>query len=227
MTQQNPENKFWLKWIINYSLGELLVVGAAITVGRLVMVEAAELMSQAPPFVTPIFMIVIGVIEGLIIGYLQWRSIRLLIAHLELRWWLVATVASTAFGWLVIFRPTIFFIAFFVDFGYAKEYFSFLYTILAGVAFGGAIGFAQFFLLRRFYRNAFAWVFSNTMGWMISFLIIYLSVVIIREAHNVFYNVVIVFLACLCSGLVQGIATGTSLRYLMSAKQTDIKTLNK
>ncbi len=219
MNKQASENKFWLKWILNYSLGELLVIGIATTIGRLILVEFADFMSQSPWFVTPLFMILIGMIEGLTIGYLQWRSIRKLAGDLRLRSWLLATVASTTFGWILIFRPTIFLVAFFVDFGFDNKYYSFLYTLLAGATFGGIVGFAQYFILRRFYENAFAWAFSNVVGWMLSFLTIYLSISFIRSAHSLIYSVGVIVLACVCSGLVQGLTTGTSLHYFMSIRK--------
>lgn len=218
-TTEKPGNSFWLKWIINYSLGELLVIGVATTVGRLIMVEFADFMSQSPGYVAPIFMIVIGLIEGITIGYLQWRSIRVLAPGMKLFPWVIATVASTVFSWMLIFRPTIFLIAFFVDFGFASEYYSLIYTLLAGATFGGIIGFAQLFILRRYYKHAFAWLFSTVMGWMLSFLIVYLSISFIKEAHGLFNGFIIILFACMFSGLVQGLTTGTSLHYFMSLRR--------
>jgi hypothetical protein len=219
MSLQTSDNKFWWKWILNYSLGELLVIGIATTIGRLVMVELSDMMSQSPSYVTPVLVIVIGAIEGLTIGFLQWRSMKLLLSDLKANIWILITVAATTLGWFLVIPPTIFLIAFFVDFGLANEYYSFIYSLLAGAAFGGIIGFAQFFVLKKFYRHAFNWVLSNIVGWMFSFFIVYAGIATISGTHSVAYNSGVIVLACVLSGLGQGLITGISLHYLMSVRK--------
>jgi hypothetical protein len=109
--------------------------------------------------------------------------------------------------------------AFFADFNLINKYYSVLYSLLAGAGFGGIVGFAQYLILRRFYNNAIVWFIANSLSWMFSFFAIYFSVSMLSGQHTLFFNVSVMIIACICSGLIQGLITGSSLHFLMSAKK--------
>jgi hypothetical protein len=214
----DTKNKFWFKWVVNYSLKELLAVGVATTIGRLLYVEFSEAINRGPDFVVPLVLTVTGIAEGLSLGYLQWRSLSRLVTNFRKTPWILVTTIMMTIGWVVVIPPSMLLIAFFIDFHLADKYYSILYTLVAGVAFGGICGFGQFFVLKRYYSNAIIWLFSNAFSWMLSFLIVYVCLVFLGGSTGFLSNVFLLILASGCSGLVQGLITGFTLHYLMSVR---------
>lgn len=212
-------DRFWRKWILTYSLSELFVIGVATAFGRLILVELSDFISGLPAPVVWSFLILVGVAEGLTIGYLQWRSLSKLVADFGLGSWIAITVVAFTLAWAVIMPPSIFLIAFFTDFALVNRYYSTLYSMLSGMAFGAIISIGQFLVLKRFFNHAFVWVFSNTVSWMVSFLVISYSVSALLATHSFSYNLTVMILACIFSGLMQGVITGSGLHFLMSVKK--------
>lgn len=214
-------NRFWLRWILNYAFGELLVIGAATAFGRLVLIELSDFIDQSPALVVWLLLATVGVAEGWTIGYFQWHSLNRLLVCFKSRPWIFATIAATTIGWLVIMPPSIFLMAFFVDFHLINKYYSVLYALFAGTAFGGIIGIVQYLILRRYYNNAVIWIFSNILSWMFSFFVICQGVSMLSSGHTLTYNLMIMVFACIFSGLAQGLVTGISLHFLMSMKKAN------
>ena len=212
------EKQFWIKWILNYSIGELLAIGVATTIGRLVFVEFSDEISRSPAFVTPLVLVAIGLTEGWVIGYLQWRSLSRLVIDFKRRSWVYVTMIATTLGWVIVIPPTILLVSFFVDFGLANRYYSILYAALAGVCFGSIMGLGQYFILKRFYNNALVWLVSNAIGWMLSFLVVYFCLSFLDRGNSFLYNFALLGFACVLSGLSQGLVTGTALHFLMSVR---------
>lgn len=208
--------KFWYRWMLNYSFGELLGIGAAATIGRLLFVNFSNVSSTSA--MAFIILVVAGVAEGLIIGYIQWKSLSKLVLHFRPGLWVMVTILSALTGWLLILPPAVMFISFLSKLALISDYYSVFYSTLAGVAFGGLIGIPQFFIIRKFYKNAAIWIFANTIGWAFSFLVIYSALSLLSNTTSFVYNLFVIVGACILSGLAQGIVTGTSLHFLMSVK---------
>jgi hypothetical protein len=171
------------------------------------------------PAITPILLIIAGTVEGCIIGYLQWKSLAKLVVNFEPSPWILTTIVSTVVGWLLVLPPAILFISFLTKFSILDNYYSILYIMAVGLAFGGIVGIPQFFIIRKYYRNAIVWIFANTLGWMLSFLIVSASFSMFNYFSVFIYNAVLMVMACVLSGFVQGIVTGTSLHFSMSLRK--------
>jgi hypothetical protein len=213
------EKKFWFRWILNYSAGELLGIGAAATIGRLLFVEFSKESAAASTFVTFVILLIAGSVEGFVIGFVQWRALSKMITHFKPNPWIILTMASTSVGWILILPPAIMLISFFTKLSIIDEYYSLVYTAIVGVAFGGLIGITQFFMIRKFYDRAFAWIFASATGWMFSFLIIYSAIALLAGPEAFFYNLSLVVISCMLSGFVQGIVSGTCLHFFMTVKK--------
>jgi hypothetical protein len=219
MKYMKPDRIFWLRWIVNYSLGELLAIGLATLIGRLLLIELSDQLAHAPGLITPLMLAVIGLAEGWMIGYVQWRSLSRLVVNFKRRLWIVVTMAVMVVGWLIIVPPAIFFISLFIDFHLTAHYYSILYTALAGLCFGSVIGTGQFFVIRRFYKNSMMWVAANSVSWMLSFLLVFFCLSLLEHSGNVFYNLTLIIMACAGSGFVQGALTGAVLHFLMPVQE--------
>lgn len=214
------KGRFWYQWIVKYSLGELLGIGAAAVTCRLLLFEVSDVIAQSPSYVTPLVLAISGLAEGWIIGYLQWKSLSKLVADLGKVVWVVVSIVSMIIGWLLIIPPAIFFISIFIDFSLEREFYTFLSTAVMGLSFGGIVGMGQYFVLRKFYKNSLIWILANAIGWMLSFLLVYLSLAVMKQTHSILMNILLIIIACILSGMVQGIVSGLALRSIMSIKRS-------
>jgi hypothetical protein len=215
------DQKFWYRWMLNYSAGELLGIGAAATIGRFLFVGFSKLSvsSGSSYAVTLLILIIAGMAEGLIIGYVQWKSLSKMIIDLKPKPWIVITTLATIAGWILVLPPTVMFISFLSKISFINHYYSILYTAMVGMAFGGLIGIAQFFIVNKYYRNSLVWIFANVVGWTFSFLVIYTALLWFKDSPAYIFNLVLIAGSCILSGLAQGIVTGTSLHFLMSVRR--------
>lgn len=209
------DEKFWSRWIFHYSIGELVGIGIAAIIARLLYIGYSEIDDGQSPTLNTFVLVVAGTLEGLIMGYVQWRSLSRVIGSLKPAPWIITTTLSSAIGWLLIFPPAVLIIFFFARLSAHTQYTSVLYTLLAGLTFGGLIGICQFFIIRNYFNNAIIWFFANAISWALSFLILYFALSFVGA---VLINTVVIILACLASGLAQGMVTGTSLYFLMRVK---------
>jgi len=209
------EEKFWHRWILSYSLGELFGIGAAAIIARFLYMGYSELGHGRSPVLDILVLIIAGTSEGLIIGYVQWKSLSRVIKSLKPAPWIMTTTLASILGWFLILPPAILIVFFFARLSPGDQYTSMLSALLAGVAFGGLIGIAQFFIIRKFVTNAIIWIFANSVSWALSFLILYF---VLLSFSGSLISTLLIVLACLSSGLAQGMVTGTSLHFLMSIK---------
>jgi hypothetical protein len=205
--------------MLNYSFGELLGIGAAAIIGRFLFIEFSGASAGSSFTLTYAILIMAGAAEGFIIGYVQWRSLSKLLRHFKPLPWILTTTLSTIAGWLLVLPPAVLFISFLSKISLISNYYSMFYTALIGIAFGGLIGIPQFFIIKKFYKNAIIWILANTVGWTLSFLIIYFSVSMLTNDSSFAYGLLLIVTACVLSGLIQGIVTGTSLHFAMTIKK--------
>jgi hypothetical protein len=209
------EERFWHRWMISYSLGELFGIGVAAIIARFLYMGYSQLDSSRSPTLDALVLIAAGTSEGLIIGYVQWKSLSRVIRNLKPATWIITTTLTSILGWFLILPPAVLIIFFFAKLSADNQYTSILYTLMAGAAFGGMIGLAQFFIIRKYVNNAVIWAFANSISWSFSFLILYFA---LSYFSGSLVNTLLIILACLSSGLVQGMVTGTSLYFFMSIK---------
>lgn len=215
------EKPFWRKWIINYSLGELIGIGIAASIGRFLFFTFPDNSVVSQSALTIMILIIAGIAEGYILGHIQWKALSKIVPGFTPILWILVTTFSALVGWLFVLPPGIMFIAFLSKISLISTYSSYVYTMIVGAVFGGLIGFPQFFIIRKYFKNAGVWIISNTIGWMLSFLIVYSALLLFNNTASFAQNFLLIALACILSGLVQGIVTGTSLHFLMSIRKTD------
>lgn len=212
-----PVQVFWFKWMLNYSFGELLAIGAAAMIGRFLFINISN--TPITTFTTVSILIIAGAAEGFIIGCIQWKSLSKVLLHFKAVPWIIITTLSAVVGWLLVLPPAIMLISFLTRFSLISNYYSIVYTALVGISFGALMGVPQFFIIKKFYKNALVWIFANVLGWMLSFLIVYTAMSMLSETSSLIYNLFLIIISCVLSGLVQGVVTGTSLHFLMTVKK--------
>jgi hypothetical protein len=216
---------FWLRWILYYSLGELLAIAAAAIVGAFLFIGPPD--KPLTHLTTLILLGIAGCTEGLIIGWTQWKSFSKVLLHLRPIPWIATTTVSAMAGWLLVLPPAIVLISVLARFSLINNHYSFFYTALVGMTFGVLMGVPQFFYLRKFYNNAAVWILANVLGWMCSFLVIYSFISLLLDSGSFAYNFSLILISCLLSGIIQGLVTGAALHFCMSVKHQHLKTVSK
>lgn len=206
---------------MNYSLGELIGIGIAASIGRFLFFTFPDSSVVSQSALTVVILIIAGIAEGYVLGHLQWKALSKIVPGFTPMLWIFVTTFSALAGWLFILPPGVMFIAFLSKISLISTYSSYVYTMVVGAAFGGLIGFPQFFIIRKYFKNAGVWIVSNTVGWMLSFLIVYSALLLFNYTTSFALNFLLIALACILSGLVQGFITGTSLHFFMSLRKMD------
>ena len=99
----------WLKWTISCGVGEFLGMAVAAGTAALfvaVVCEPATLLSRIASLLV---MVVAGALEGISIGFLQWRVLRRVFPRVTAREWLIPTISVAAGGWFIGMLPQMFF----------------------------------------------------------------------------------------------------------------------
>ena len=203
-----------------YSFGEVLGIGAAATIGRFLFIGFSSTSVAQSAALFFFVLVMSGAVEGMIIGYVQWKSLSRLVIDFRPATWIITTSLAAITGWLLILPPSVVFISFFSTLKLINAYYSILYAALAGLAFGGIIGIPQYFIIKRFYHKAFVWIMANALGWMLSFMTVYFALLLLSHSTSLLLNFLIILLPCALSGLIQGIITGSALHFSMRAKRT-------
>ncbi len=216
----NREQKFWNRWMLIYSFGEILGIGAAATIGRFLFIGFSSTSIAQSSALFFFILVMSGAAEGIIIGYVQWKSLSKLLVNFHPVIWIITTSLAAITGWLLILPPSVVFISFFSTLKLINAYYSLLYAAFAGMAFGGIIGITQYFIIKQFYNKAYVWIMANALGWMHSFITIYLALLLLSHFTSIILNFIIIFLSSSLSGLIQGILTGSALHFSMRIKGT-------
>ena len=224
---ENPEIRlqqrspgFWQHWMLDHSLGDLVMMGGVAGIGRLLLINYSKtIVAHHGGKFSWLVWLVAGVVEGLLIGYIEWRSIRKLI-RLAPGAWISLTVIAAVGGWLAILSPAIMSISLLSRFTDVHRTYFAIYAAIAGMSFGTLVGAAQYTVVRKSFKNAVFWIFANAMAWMFSLIIIYSGIAFFGSSS--FTNILITVGTCILSGLIQGLITGLCLHYAMPMRSKSV-----
>ncbi len=124
-------------------------------------------------------MIAAGCLEGMAIGFFQWRVLRQIFHQLSAPAWLLPTVAVAAIGWFFgMLQPTFFA----GNDGAANSraeaaepsaLIILLFAAALGIVAGALFGLAQWLVLRKHRAHAWIWIPANAIGWAAALAIIF------------------------------------------------------
>jgi hypothetical protein len=216
VVEMQKDRKAWHHWMRNYSLGDLVAMGGVASIGRfLLMNYSQKTLLHSEPGISWLTLIVVGALEGILIGFIEWKSLSGLI-NLKSGSWIAVTVLATAIGWLFILSPAIVYISVLSRFSEINRTYFAIYTGIAGMSFGTLVGIPQYLILKKFYKNSVMWILANALAWMLSFVIIYSALAMFT--HSAILNVLLTGFACAASGLLQGTITGLCLHFSMTLR---------
>ncbi|MDH3604123.1 MAG: hypothetical protein OEU26_31330, partial [Candidatus Tectomicrobia bacterium] len=161
-----------------------------------------------------------GAIEGLSIGYFQWRVLRSVFPKLTAASWLIATITVGALGWFLGMLPSTLMAGATTELAQSPDLPAGLvasWAALLGTGLGAVFGGSQWIVLRRHAHNAWTWMVANAMGWAIAMVILFLAASWPTEATAAGVVVLLGALAGLLAGLTVGAVTGWFLLRLRTS----------
>ncbi|MCU0435872.1 MAG: hypothetical protein MUC87_20605 [Bacteroidia bacterium] len=205
------KNSFWLSWTINCALGELIGIGAAGVIAILVFKLVGEPQTTGSKLLVLLCMMCAGLIEGAILGYMQWRILRHKLPELPRSNWMQYTMLIAVLGWMLGMMPSLFFMdqstAPSAGEAAAPPIPGTLFAALSvgvGLFLGALFGLFQWFELRHYVHHSKQWILANALGWGAGIGWIYFFAGL-PEEHTpllevIFYGV--------CGGILAGLSVG-------------------
>jgi hypothetical protein len=145
--------KLWEAWILTTAMGEVLGLGIIVWAST-----ATQTYQQYPEGA----FLLIGALEGLILGCCQWLALQRYVHHIT--GWIVATTIGAIVAWmggsLVSLLMAVSY-AWRSDGASLKAFYEGI--LLLGASLGTVLGYAQWIVLRTHVRRASWWIFGDTL----------------------------------------------------------------
>jgi hypothetical protein len=184
-------------------IGVAVVAGAAIAINR----TLGEPESTAGRLLVLAVMVAAGAVEGLSLGYFQWRAMRSRLPELRAGQWIGVTALAAAGGWLLgMLPPTLLQTGSVLLEPVVSD--TFFVVLLLGLVTGAVFGAAQAWVLRRHVLHAARWIAANAVGWSVAMLWIFLAATLPDESTPVVTTLGLGAAGGLVAGLCLGAITG-------------------
>jgi hypothetical protein len=218
----NARWSLWLRWVGANALAELLGLGATFAIGVFLFTRLGE-----PQGLAAIGMLLLmtasGLIEGTVVGLLQWSVLRRPFSRVTRRAWLVATWIGALVAWFLGSLP-----ATLTDMGAdqaqapAQEPETWLMLTMAaamGLVLGVILALPQWRVLRQDIERAWVWLPANSAAWALGMPIVFAAVDLAYRAGTVGGAVGVMALALALTGAAVGAVHGLALVWLASRAQ--------
>lgn len=209
------------RWVFANTLGEVAGLGAAavVGVGLARAIEAA--MGAFAGLALAGVMILVGTLEGAVVGIAQWLVLRRPIRNISGRAWVLATAIGAFVAWTLGMIPSTLMSAG-ADAAAPPVEMSdtVMYGLAAlmGFALGPILGFPQWLVLRRHVRKAGWWVLANAAAWAVGMPVVFVGAGSVPPGG---FGLIAVGIATgACAGTVVGAVHGLALVWLLQSTLT-------
>lgn len=171
------EASLWLRWVLANAIGEAIGLGGAVFLGA----TGARYVGEGTGFLAVVVLAVLAVlvgtlIEGTVVGTVQWLVLKGPLPLMRWRMWVLATGAGAFLAWTLGMVPST--ILSLGSEGGAPpaepaEAAVLGLAFLMGLVLGPVLGLAQWLALRRFVRRAALWMPANALAWAFGMVVIF------------------------------------------------------
>lgn len=221
--------RLWLRWVAANGVAEFVgltstmaLAAGAFAVNDRVALPVALLMALGVAVLG-------GAVEGLAVGYAQWRVLRDPLPALRVRDWALATAIGAGVAWALGMLPSTLLSAASAAHaaGAAPDASAaaagagpplWLQLVLAagmGAVLGPFLGVPQWRVLRRHLPRAGWWVLANVTAWMLGMPAIFLATGLMPDGASPPVIAAYVAAGCLLAGVVVGAVHGAWLLWLL------------
>ncbi|MGI9545447.1 MAG: hypothetical protein ACR2MX_19455 [Cyclobacteriaceae bacterium] len=202
------QNYLWRRWTLNCGLAEFFGIGLAAMIALLHREIMGEPQLTSEYIINMLFMLVAGLIEGTIVGYFQWRVLKLKFGAIPKSRWIFLTAFGAVIAWFLGMLPSMF-----LSQSSSKSMPTdvtppLVVIVLLGGMMGAALGALwggiQWVELRKHVKWAKQWIWANTLGWFVGLAIIMLAATLPNDSTP-WQTIVMLGVS---SGLLAGISVG-------------------
>lgn len=218
------KDNLWLRWIGANSLAETLGLGATFATGFIVMGALGEPQNAMMSLFNMLLMTASGVIEGWLVGYLQWQAMAPWFTEITRKSWVLATIVGALAAWFFGSMPFTF-----MDMNAQASGTSLVeppqWVILLGAAgiglgAGAVLAFFQWRVLRKVVRKAGWWLPANMLAWAAGMPIIFWGMDQAQAGMPANEAVVFLTMVLALTGAVVGAIQGAFLVWLTRHPKT-------
>lgn len=162
---------FFIRWTFNCAMGELAGIGAAGAIAFGVNSSLGEPETIGAKVLVLLAMMGAGLVEGSVLGWMQWRALRHKFGKVKRNEWVLFTALVAVLGWMLGMLPSLFGGSAVEDPAAAPSDIDFsdplvfgMLTIGMGLALGALFGIFQWLVLRKYVAKANRWILANALG---------------------------------------------------------------
>jgi hypothetical protein len=216
------EGRLWARWVAANSLAETIGLGVTAAVAVALAGLGAD---HRPTWLAVVLLgtVVAGGFEGAVVGYAQWRVLRVPLPELAARLWVVATVVGALVAWTLGMLPTTL-----MDMGGEAgaepaigAAVQLLLAAALGLLAGPVLGVPQWLVLRRFVPRASWWIVANAVAWAAGMPVIFVAAGSLPAEPTTATIVATVLAACAAAGAVVGAVHGVWLVALLRFRRPE------
>lgn len=216
-------DNLWLRWVGANSLAETFGLGATFLTGYLVMSALGDPQNAGMSLLNLLLMSASGIIEGWLVGYLQWNAMAPWLPEISRKTWVLATVFGALLAWFFGSLPFSL-----MDMGAQQtgvapveppQSIILLGAAGIGLVAGAILAFFQWLALRKVISKAGWWIPANMLAWAAGMPIIFWGIDRIYAGLNPGTTVVSAVLLLAITGAVVGAIHGAFLVRLVRCKK--------
>lgn len=168
MSPRDGKIALWLAWVGANAWGELVGLGSVFACGFAFFHHFGEPHSIAGTLVALTLTLPLGAVEGLVVGWAQWRVLRRALPAVARGTWILATIVGAVVAWLLGMLPSTLMSSEPNASGPPVEPPRAVVLLLAvGIGLGGGLvlSLAQWLVLRHATSRAAWWLPANALAW--------------------------------------------------------------
>lgn len=168
---------YWWKWTINCGIGELLGITAAAMMAFGITYYLGEPETTSDKLLGLFIMLFAGLIEGFILGTLQWKVLKMKFPDISYRKWTNVTILVAMIGWFIGTVSSLFLVEVEEISGGALAEpiasMTLIYASFLGLFLGALFGYSQWLVFKQYALHTAKWIWANALGWAVAMTIIF------------------------------------------------------
>lgn len=209
----------WLQWVIANAIAECAGLGLTFGAGFVIFTLLGEPESTGAALLLGLLMVATGVLEGLIVGFLQWGVLRKVLPEIRWKSWVVATLIGALIAWLLGSIPSTMASMQSGPQAAASEPQQAVILLLAavmGAVLGVVLAFPQWHVLRKQTTNAWIWLPANSLAWLAGMPVIFTTVDLAFQQLSRASALILLLSGLAVTGAVVGAIHGYALLRLIA-----------
>jgi len=216
----------WFRWVLANAIGEVVGLGASAVVGVGLAWTIEKTMGAFGSLAMAGVMILVGTLEGIVVGIAQWLVLRRPIQNMSWRAWVLATAIGAFVAWTLGMIPSTL-MATNADAAAApppemSNVVMHGLAALMGAVLGPILGLPQWLVLRRHVQKAGWWVLANAAAWALGMPVVFVGASSVPPGGFGLGVVVVGIVTGASAGAVVGAVHGLALVWLLQSHHVEV-----